>query len=145
MNRQFRVWENGKMHYGGFCIAQDGRPYKILPGRGHQPCPKAQIMYNTGQVVNEKMVYEGDVCKVQRLWSYVGDGTASKEFYTQLERWTEECVLIDLHNAWICDSNLFRSAEILGNVYESPELAELFTSRSTVPDPENPCPLNRWI
>ncbi|MEW8963214.1 YopX family protein [Paraclostridium dentum] len=113
---KFRMWNNGKMRYG--VEMSEDFPYMVAPQGEYVNC---KLMQYTGlKDKNEKEIYEADIVRV------VTDekGVIGEVVYIPEE--TAFCVKakgfeifpLGFLNNWF-------EIEVLGNIYENPELLEM--------------------
>lgn len=119
---KFRIWQESShcMYYDGFCLYSNGNPdliiqkqegYKILLGGNHS----LTLMQYTGlKDKNDKEIYEGDI--VRGLIDF-GPGGEHEQMYE---------VKISPFGVNIPEWNYTENhlPEIIGNIYENPELLE---------------------
>ena len=117
---KFRAWNRERMKEvltWGFNEKFITTPKEVSPEKDFE------VMQYTGlKDKNGKEIYEGDVC----IHKQVAGGllSPSKAKNVQIV-WTE------LHNGWICDDGKYQYSmqtsqlEIIGNIYENPDLLSL--------------------
>ncbi len=113
---KFRAWDEGKMVYD--VVPADGEIWKIIGMSGEH-----NILYEDEKIMqctslkdkNGKLIFEGDIVKIQ--------GDCGEE---NVNVWWG-----DAYGSWMClvcmhedqELNLYNEeAEIIGNIYENPEL-----------------------
>jgi len=117
---KFRAWnkKERKMHYNPLLVVNFSG--KILsPANdihcGYLECPDLELMQFTGlKDKNGNEIYEGDIV------FYEGIQSLNEEDITSPIEWGKWCYVISNHKAF--DIISARSFELIGNIYENPEL-----------------------
>lgn len=120
---KFRYWDKQikKMRFGDIQMGCNGKPF-VITGDITEPCPLIQFiddvipMQCTGlKDKNGKLIYEGDIIKRTYLNPSIEYHAVYYEcFYSSFKLDNGECL----------DKTFAEYYEVIGNIYENPELLE---------------------
>lgn len=132
---KFRAWYNGKMNYGetSCWIRLDGR---IQWNGFEMTSKKVKLMQYTGlKDENGKEIYEGDIIKTKSLY-YIFHCNLCKA-RKNAHKYPDEIKLVTFSNGEFCTesesspiddeittNSISSSDEVIGNIYENPELTK---------------------
>lgn len=100
---RFRAWDGERMYYGirAISFTEDGRLHRVMDAEGVQRVPEALLQFTGFRDKMKLEVYDGDVIAV--------NGKARV-----IIKW--------LNNRWSHQLPAKTIYEVIGNVYENPEL-----------------------
>ena len=132
---KFRAWDNRFSEFvEDFFVSKDGKIYKISKDTGYgfaisrETSDKVILMQSTGLFdKNDVEIFEGDIVKTTRFFGRADEVGGFYEYDKELTG-----IVKVLEGAWVIDTgndavNLWSEIEeneVLGNIYENPELLE---------------------
>ena len=122
---KFRIWNGAEMHYNDFVVTATGYVGKITEEflgkcvfnqEDLTADKECVLMQSTGlKDKNSKLIYEGDIVKIFHV-----SGTMQGKYFFDVVKWNDLRCRFDTENyGMINDDDVY---EVIGNIYENPEL-----------------------